>query len=625
MPTSLPGMSNHVHKHVEPLPYSYAPVPPHGKAEVTAQRVDVDTTTRRKRHDYKPVELRTRFLVAFCIVTLVICALVQIAIAAFMGAPGLHSLVQRSVELPSPPASTESGRPLPGSYSGTGPVLSMSSPYPTSTPTPTPDEAGAPSPGSFSTVTATGWGQSYYFIGGYLPTLVAVLLSIWWKCIFSKLKEMEPLHQMGTPQGAKAQDSILLTYPGTFSPKVLWCSYGAHHWLSFLGAVNTILTTICTLFASETLFLTGVGTSCGVILNSHADVNEGCRIALGMRPPLGWVLGVVLIAAVLITVCLIRRLRSQPSRIRADPSTIAGIACLYGDNLSKDFPQVLANPSARYRLNSLGEIETVVGNSNPTGTSQPQSSARSKYGHTAMHPAALAFYGIYLVGVLVLIVYYAFVSTPERGGGLEDFMNSESFGVRLFMTAMGLLIKTYWGWVESYMRSVRPYATLVSKHGATAAESVLIRTPGHPMTALFHAATWKNIFLASVTVMAVLSEVLVITLSGIPFSTATAYLAFEISVYISLGILSVMLVVLFGVLVWTTTRKYTRQSPDVPENISNVLQLLDDETGREALRELNGSDGKYASNVEHVRFALREKLETKKWSIIKLTDDTLLV
>ncbi|KAH7095906.1 hypothetical protein FB567DRAFT_513705 [Paraphoma chrysanthemicola] len=576
------------------------------------------------RQNYRPAELRTRFLVAFCIVTLVICALVQIAIAAFMGAPGLHSLVQRSVELPSPPASTASGRPGPGSYSGTGPVSSTSSPDTTSMPTPTPHEVGAPSPGSFSTVTATGWGQSYYFIGGYLPTLVAVLLSIWWKCIFSKIKEMEPLYQMNTPQGAKAQDSILLTYSGTFLPKVLWRSYGAHHWPSFLGAVNMILTTICTLFASETLFLTGVGPSCGVILNSHADVNEGCRIALGMRPALGWALGVVLIAAVLVTVCLIRRLHSQSSRVRADPSTIAGIACLYGDELSKDFPQVLANPSARYRLNSLSEIETVVGNSNPTVTGQPQSSPRSKYGHAAMHPAALAFYGSSLVGVLVLIVYYAFISTPEQGGRLEDFMNSQSFGVRLLMTAMGLLIKTYWGWVESYMRSVHPYVTLVSKHGATAAESVLMRTPGHPIPALYHTATWKNMFLASVTVMAVLSEVLVITLGGIPFSTATAYLAFEISVYISLGILSGMLVVLLGVLVWTTTRKYTSQSPDIPENISDVLQLLGDEIGREALKELNGTE-EFGSNVEHMRFALRQKPETKKWFIIKLNHDALLV
>ncbi|KAF2856363.1 hypothetical protein T440DRAFT_463709 [Plenodomus tracheiphilus IPT5] len=124
-------------------------------------------------------------------------------------------------------------------------------PGPTSPPT-------APPPGSYTS--SNGLGTRKYFIGAYLPTLVAILLSIWWKCIFHRIKEMEPFYQMARPGGAKAEDSLLLRYHGATLPGVFFSSIWSRHLLAFLGSLNMALITLCTLLASETMYLDSEGT-----------------------------------------------------------------------------------------------------------------------------------------------------------------------------------------------------------------------------------------------------------------------------------------------------------------------------------------------------------------------------
>ncbi|KAF2031947.1 hypothetical protein EK21DRAFT_87559 [Setomelanomma holmii] len=206
-----------------------------------------------------------------------------------------------------------------------------------------------------------------------------------------------------------------------------------------------VLITICTLLSSETVYLTGEGETCGVKVGSEADVKTDRQVKPRMRLALAWVLGVVLVVVAVVTVFMIRRLSSRPSGVHAEPSTIAGVACLYGDDLARQFPRTFQDPSARYRLNSSGGIET---NAIVASASQFQPSvlgtrkSGNRYGHPAMHPAVLTAFWFFLIGVLILVVYYSFVSKPKQGGGLKKFMNSNSYGVRLFMPALSLLISS---------------------------------------------------------------------------------------------------------------------------------------------------------------------------------------
>lgn len=413
--------------------------------------------------------------------------------------------------------------------------------------------------------------------------------------MFTRLKEMEPFYQ----------HDMSLSYADSNMMAVLYRSFVARHWSPCFGALNMVLVTICTLFAAETVEIASFGDSCGISLDDSAEKNEGCRLILAMRPALAWVLGAVLVVVAVLTVCLVVRMRRQRSGVYADPTSIAGVACLLSDS----------SPSTRRnapRFEKQRGHEAMV--------DLPSHGAfeahRRTTSHIAMHPAALLAFCLFLVGMLVMILYYRFISKPGTGNKLEDFLNSQSFGVKLFMTALGLLTKFYWAWIEHAVRSARPYIALASAEGATAAESVLLSSPAHPVTAMFRLNTWSNFLLAMVTLMAVMSEVLIILLGGIPFSPAVAHLAFNLSVYISVGILAGMVAVVIWVVLMTIGKRRCHELPKIPEGLDDVLQLLADDKIWGVLTEL--SEGGNASQSP-ARFALRRVEENGAWRFVVWT------
>lgn len=54
----------------------------------------------------------------------------------------------------------------------------------------------------------------------YLPTILAVLYSIFWNWIDLEAKRLEPYYQMSKESGALWKDSLLLQYPVDFLPSV---------------------------------------------------------------------------------------------------------------------------------------------------------------------------------------------------------------------------------------------------------------------------------------------------------------------------------------------------------------------------------------------------------------------
>ncbi|KAF2680067.1 hypothetical protein K458DRAFT_490230 [Lentithecium fluviatile CBS 122367] len=590
-----------------------------------------------KRKYYTPFELRTPTLVAFCILTLTIFLLLQITAAAFPIASSVHALIGRSTEPePASVSALEATRTL---ASRTTPTSSLLSTF-TLTPTaplhsfwtdPEVEDSSiphAPKGGSWTAV--GGWRPSYYFVGAYLPTMAAIIFSIWWKCIFARMKEMEPFYLMSRPEGAKAQDSILFPYPGGSLKKTIWSSFTPHHRLSFLGCMNMVLITVCTLFASETVFISSTGAACGVIVNPTTESNGGCHMHLTMRLSLSWALDAVLVAVFTMTVIIILRLRRSVSGILAEATSIAGVASLYNRSMAQKSSESLHYRSRKYTLpasDANGTNSIVEMTPAPFLPSKPESTRTAapkghKKHHIAVHPAALITFWLFLIGIFVLILYYRFVSEPGTGDVIEDFLDSQSFGVRLFMTVLGLVVQFYWGWIEEYMRGISPYTALASEHGATAAQSVLVRSSSHPVTALFHRNTWRSPLLGIVTLIAILSEVLVITLNAIPFSTATAYPAFIASVNISVAILAVMLVTVPAVLVWKMGYLYRVEIPETPECIADVFELLGDPAGWSSLGLLTRRERDRAVRSWNIRFKLRKEGEGEVgrpvWRIIAL-------
>jgi hypothetical protein len=286
-----------------------------------------------------------------------------------------------------------------------------------------------------------------------------------------------------------------------------------------------------------------------------------------------------LFAMFVFTVFLIFRLQRQVSGIFAETSSIVGIAGLYQTLLAKGLigPHGTASDSVLKCNGNIGTFDlTSTAYDNFSAQRMPVKQPNHKQGHFSVHPVSFILFWFYLVAVLVMILYYRFVSKPGTNNPFEDFMDSQSFGIRFFMTCIGLAIKLYWGTVEKHLRSIAPYVAMASEGGAIADRSVLIRTPSHPIVGLTYGSSWRQPLLGLVTISAVLSEVLVITLNTVPFSISTAYLAFELSVYISTGIIALMITTIPLILMWQIRVK-RKAVGRAPECIAEVVAMLDDE------------------------------------------------
>ncbi|KAL6706448.1 hypothetical protein ACN47E_005387 [Coniothyrium glycines] len=605
----------------------------YGKRGTTIEPIEVTGDKARTKH-YKPTELRTPFLVAFCVFILIIFTLLQLGAAAFAGAPSLQALQlnRRSVNPEDDCPIGATCLPVPSSW--TEPDTLMN-PLQSDTPSDsdTPIESDFPSPFLGGTPPTAPNPNAYvkgnggkYFVGAYLPTLVAIVVGIWWKCIYARLKEMEPFYQMTTVQGAKAKDSLLLSYPRATAIVVLVQSCFSRHGLTFLGTMNMLLITLCTLLASMTLYVEAVGDSCQYVDGVNEEAVADCRMQLAMRPSLAWVLGALLLAIVAATAYIVIQSRRRTSGVFVNPTSIAGAACLCNDELANVPKKSLKKDARPYALISSSErhprIEVVASHAQtekPGGSHMTTSKAETN-DPFSMYTAALVLFWLFMFGIIVMISYYRWVSKAGTGNRLEDFMNSSSPGVRVFMTFLGLVVKFYWGWIEDYVRTAQPFIALTSPHGASAKTSVLLRSPSSSVTALFYRETWHNLLLGAVTLMAVLSEVLVIALNTIPFKKVVAWQAAYSSMYISIGVLGAMILTLTAVLVWKS--RIQKKIPKYPECIVDVFELLGDADGREALRSLCTQQNDGLGSWER-RFVLHEvgaaEADVLRWRIVEVS------
>jgi hypothetical protein len=594
-----------------------------------------------KHKYYVPLELRTWYLAFFIVFTLVVFVLLQMAAASaalrqnssselnkrqptgIATAPDTTSSSLQAVT----PATNLDGplNALLGAMGGTATLsTSASTTIPTMIPAPSSytdfgsnlPEPGAPGPNAFSGFAS--WGTGYYFVAQYLPTTVAVLYGLLWKCTWFRLKEMEPIYQLSSPMGQYGGWSLYLKYMDWPCIKAAWMAYSLRHWCVLLGAINVGLTTLCTAFAPEVLYIRTTG-DCGPTTDGSK-----CIPHLAIRGPLAWAIGGVVFAAFVVALLLAFKQRKRESKLYAEATSIAGIATLITD---PELPRIIAQADSdpylleRYTLDTLRmvngrEAYGIVGETRPERTAT-----------YAYHPAVarhyatpiflkwppLALLGILQLGMLILIVYYRYISKIEPGNGFESFMNSESFGVKLLFSIVGLTIRSYWSLLDAHNRAKAPYRALTSASdgwGASADESVCLATKAHAVSALFSKRSWMHPLDGCISLIAVLAEMLVVTLSSVPFSTSTSFTAFNVSVLISTVVLGLMIIFLpiLGVRMWRT--RNTVPSPQTC--LADVIRLL---TDRDTQRAFEG-----LGTVGERRRDRNIKNRADRWGLVKGPD-----
>jgi hypothetical protein len=102
---------------------------------------------------------------------------------------------------------------------------------------------------------------------------------------------------------------------------------------------------------------------------------------------------------------------------------------------------------------------------------------------------------------------------------------------------------------------------------ARAEDTILVESRSHAITAFFVDLSRGRLLLAYIALLALLSEILTVTLSGVPFNSSESYIAYLVSTYLSVTILALMLLGLAAVLV-------LRNGLEVPYQMDNILSTL---------------------------------------------------
>ncbi|KAF9691447.1 hypothetical protein EKO04_010599 [Ascochyta lentis] len=99
------------------------------------------------------------------------------------------------------------------------------------------------------------------FLYLYLPTIIALVFSVFWGWIDLQIKRLEPYYQLSKPDGAWGKDSLLLSYPFDFLPFVPVGAFRKKHWTVFWASTCIVCVTWgvvpfqAGIFSSETIRL----------------------------------------------------------------------------------------------------------------------------------------------------------------------------------------------------------------------------------------------------------------------------------------------------------------------------------------------------------------------------------
>lgn len=151
---------------------------------------------------------------------------------------------------------------------------------------------------------------------------------------------------------------------------------------------------------------------------------------------------------------------------------------------------------------------------------------------------------------------------------------------------MGSVISANWIRLEREVHTLTPYHRL-AQSPAPASSTILIRRRSLPFSAFVSMIYHQHYFAASFALLALLSEVLVITLGGIPFNPDQVHREYLISNFTSMAILVLMLCGMVYLVLW---RRKTPDLPRAPNTLLGVMsyladsKMLDDFEGLELLK-----------------------------------------
>jgi hypothetical protein len=411
----------------------------------------------------------------------------------------------------------------------------------------------------------------------YLPTFLTVLLRSGWAMIFAATKMMNPFYQMARRGGASAEESLLADYlSGGLSLNTLRAMWRGNRILLLAGLVHLGTALVVTL-AGESMGVRPTG-----YCHTHVSTHQPCEPVWVINQPVVRVMEALLCVIFVLVIALLLHTRRKFSGVFSDPSWISSMADLLGhpafvEDLRNIPPFATAGevkaalagnwymltsfevPGGRLRY---GVVKMEEGP--PSSSSLPSQTPAGymafpnpEYQHHYSPPpkswqasvAAFLDVGFFLAVVLALfsiILAYWFLSGDDP---LNNFFNSDTFGPRFLLTSGAVVASSGWKRFEREARIMEPYRRMADRwQPARAEDSVCVSPTGTPFSTVFVALARRSYTVAVIAAVALLSQVLIIAVPGVPFSEGQIMPAYRASTFVSLAILGVM-VLAFGVVV----------------------------------------------------------------------------
>ena len=209
-------------------------------------------------------------------------------------------------------------------------------------------------------------------------------------------------------------------------------------------------------------------------------------------------------------------------------------------------------------------------------------------------------------GLLSLIAIY--YTNHDPNNRLERFMSSQTFGPRFLLIIVGIIIKSQWTRLERRSVVFEPFRRLQHPegiNGVPAKETILASRSLIPVTTLATSLVRHEFLSALLAFTALLSEILIIVLPGIPFDAGQIWRAARICRYLCFSILGFMILVMWGYWgwkIWKWARKEEASLPKDPNTLGAMMMYvagtrMADELGelgacsrREVEKELRGRE-----------------------------------
>ncbi|KAI1621243.1 hypothetical protein EDD37DRAFT_652617 [Exophiala viscosa] len=449
---------------------------------------------------------------------------------------------------------------------------------------------------SSSTTEAETFTHADFFFAMYVPTLLGVCLQSAWLVVFSTFKLMEPFYQLARPGGATASMSLTADYLSLGLSFTFWKALLNGHWVLFLAGQVQFLLGLVVALASDAMNVKATA-----YCKTEVSAQQPCSPVWVVNMSVVRFIEVCLIGCLIMVFAIITLNHCRVSGVFTDPSRVATTAdLLVHEPLVQDLRSL---PSAANKAQIQAELEAsryALGVFEERGirkyglvrlddamllsnTHNPSHGARyaniTSSARTLINEFTVRLRGIPFLSDALCLAFIIILSAIIFGywcvsaGSFNDWMNSGHFGPCTLLTIIAVVIQSLIKRKEQLLRISYPYAVLSQSPAKPASETILAGIQRTPFSSVYKCFRVRDLSLASMSSAAIISDLILVMIPGIPFTQAQTTDVYKASTWSCLLMLALILATQLR-MTYKSWRGDGRMNVDAPATLAEGLRRL---------------------------------------------------